>query len=169
MNCSYSQLTREVLQRLWLQTCEPSRPPVPAGWAECLRLVTHSLLLPLTLLPSRLSLGASDGNVRTSIQNNAAKRLWNGTFILQRRNLPHSIFFRYFTFTSFLVILIANIAIQLPLHSNYGWWIIRFWWSQPKFKFTILHGLINIGQQIKSFCLKSCSTWFISVMSINYF
>ena len=33
-----------------LQTCEPSRPPVPAGWAVCLRLVTHSLLLPLTLL-----------------------------------------------------------------------------------------------------------------------
>ena len=53
---------------------------------------------------SRLSLGASDGNVRTSIQNNAAKRLWNATFILQRRNLPHSIFFRHFTFASFLVI-----------------------------------------------------------------
>ena len=33
-----------------LQTCEPSRPPVPAGWAVCLRLVTHSLLLLMLLL-----------------------------------------------------------------------------------------------------------------------
>ena len=80
-----------------LQTCEPSRPPVPAGWAVCLRLVTHSLLfsspaaIPLAAPASRLSLGrASDGNVRTSIQFNAAKRLRNGTFIFQRRNLPYT-------------------------------------------------------------------------------
>ena len=75
---------------------------------------------------SRLSLGASDGNVRTSIQNNAAKRLWNATFILQRRNLPHSIFFRHFTFAS-CNSRNSQVNYRFILMTDGELWIVRLW------------------------------------------